>query len=231
MNINEWDFETIPKYPVIVNISKRRGGKSFLTRDIVKNYFYKIRKCPNVMVISETGLFNEDYKWLPKSRITKSFNDELISGIFDRQQKLIESDKKGNNELLLILDDVVNMEDSGRNNIKLLSRLFTLSRHFAISIILNTQYIKADIFPPIMRDNTDICCIFLQSNRDTKKLIVDTWLSLGEPKEGLELLDTIPDENHRIMVIDNTKMTKEYGDFIYHYKASEVPKNYQYKFP
>ena len=73
--------------------------------------------------------------------------------------------------MLLVLDDVINMEETGRKNVKLLSRLFTLSRHFKISIILNTQYIKADVFPPIMRDNTDIVNIFLQTNKDNKKMI------------------------------------------------------------
>lgn len=231
MDITEWDLDTIPRFAVIVNLSKRRGGKSFLTRDLVRNHFYKKRKVANILVISETGLFNDDYKWLPKTRITKSFNEDLINEILDRQKKLIENDKKGHNELLLILDDVVNMDDSGRNNIKLLSRLFTLSRHFAISIILNTQYIKADVFPPIMRDNTDICCVFMQTNKDNKKMINDTWLSINEEKEGLRLVDTIPDENHRIMIIDNTKITTNYEDFVFHYTAEDVPKTWSYKFP
>ena len=90
LNINEWDFKTMPKYPVIVNISKRRGGKSFLTRDLIRNHFWANRKVKNVMVISETALFNGDYYFLKKERITPHFTESLITDILDRQKKLIE---------------------------------------------------------------------------------------------------------------------------------------------
>jgi len=229
MNIQEWDILSMPDFPVIVNISRRRGGKSFLTRDIVRNYFVKKKKIKNILVISETGLFNEDYKWIDKSKITPNFNNELINEIFERQKKLIEYDKKGDNELLIILDDVVNMEDSGRNNIKLLARLFTLSRHFQISIILNTQYIKSDIYPPIMRDNTDICIVFLQNNKDNKKLVKDTWLSTDETNNGIILLDTIPNENHRALVIDITKTINNYEEFCFHYTAKPINPQWRFK--
>jgi len=229
MNIQEWDMLSMPDFPVIVNISRRRGGKSFLTRDIVRNYFVKKKKIKNILVISETGLFNDDYKWIDKSKITPNFNNDLINAIFERQKKLIEYDKKGDNELLIILDDVVNMEDSGRNNIKLLARLFTLSRHFQISIILNTQYIKSDIYPPIMRDNTDICIVFLQNNKDNKKLVKDTWLSTDETNNGIILLDTIPNENHRALVIDITKTINNYEEFCFHYTAKPINPQWRFK--
>lgn len=231
LNINEWDFKTMPKYPVIVNISKRRGGKSFLTRDLIRNHFWANRKVKNVMVISETALFNGDYYFLKKERITPHFTESLITDILDRQKKLIEYDKHGDNELLLILDDVINMEETGRSSVKLLSRLFTLSRHFKISVILNTQYIKADVFPPIMRDNTDICNIFLQTNKDNKKMILTTWLSIDDDdKSGYDLINDIPNENHRLLTIDNTKITRNYEDFCFFYKAQPIPKTYHYKF-
>lgn len=229
MNIQEWDMLSMPDFPVIVNISRRRGGKSFLTRDIVRNYFVKKKKIKNILVISETGLFNEDYKWIDKAKITPNFNNDLINAIFERQKKLIEYDKKGDNELLIILDDVVNMEDSGRNNIKLLARLFTLSRHFQISIILNTQYIKSDIYPPIMRDNTDICIVFLQNNKDNKKLVKDTWLSTDDTNNGIILLDTIPNENHRALVIDITKTINNYEEFCFHYTAKPINPQWRFK--
>jgi len=229
MNIQEWDMLSMPDFPVIVNISRRRGGKSFLTRDIVRNYFVKKKKIKNILVISETGLFNEDYKWIDKAKITPNFNNDLINEIFERQKKLIEYDKKGDNELLIILDDVVNMEDSGRNNIKLLARLFTLSRHFQISIILNTQYIKSDIYPPIMRDNTDICIVFLQNNKDNKKLVKDTWLSTDDTDNGIVLLDTIPNEHHRALVIDITKTTNDYEEFCFYYTAQPINPQWRFK--
>ena len=230
-DIKEWDFKTLPKYPVIVNVSKRRGGKTFLTRDLVRNHFWANRKVKNILVISETALFNGDYYFLSKTRIVKSFNNDLINSIFERQKQLIASDPKGDNELLLILDDVINMEDSGRNNVKLLGRLFSLSRHFATSIILNVQYIKSDVFPPLMRDNSDVICVFLQTNKDNKKMINNTWLSINDnDSEGYNLIDTIPNSNHRILIIDNTKITNNYNDFVFHYTAQPIPKTFKYKF-
>ncbi len=230
LNIKSWDINNISDYPVIVNLSRRKGGKTFMTRHIVREYFVKKKKIKNIMVISETGLFNDDYLWINKSRIVSSFNEELIESILDRQKKLIETDKKGDNELLLILDDVINMNDSNRTNIKLLARLFTLSRHFKISIILNTQYIKADVYTPIMRDNTDILICFIQNNKDNKKMISQSWLSIDDNDMGYELVDKIPDENHRVLIIDNTKTSKFYSDFCFHYKADAVPKTWKFKY-
>jgi len=230
LNIKSWDINNISDYPVIVNLSRRKGGKTFMTRHIVREYFVKKKKIKNIMVISETGLFNDDYLWINKSRIVSSFNEDLIESILDRQKKLIENDKKGDNELLLILDDVINMSDSNRTNIKLLSRLFTLSRHFKISVILNTQYIKADVFPPICRDNTDILICFIQNNKDNKKMISQTWLSIDDNDMGYELVDKIPDEEHRVLVIDNTKTSKKYSDFCFHYKAEPIPKTWRFKY-
>ncbi len=230
MNIKSWDLNSINPYPVIVNLSRRKGGKSFMTRHIVREYFVKIRKVKNILVISETGLFNDDYLWIDKKRITSSFNEDLIEGILDRQKKLIENDKKGDNEMLLILDDVINMNDSNRNNIKLLARLFTLSRHFKISVILNTQYIKADVYTPIMRDNTDLLICFIQNNKDNKKMISQSWLSIDDSDGGFVLVDTIPNVDYRVLVIDNTKTSTNYSDFCFHYKAEDVPKTWRYKY-
>jgi len=122
------------------------------------------------------------------------------------------------------------MSDSNRTNIKLLTRLFTLSRHFKISVILNTQYIKADVYVPAMRDNTDILICFIQNNKDNKKMISQTWLSIDDNDMGFELVDKIPDEHHRVLVIDNTKTSKSYSDFCFHYKADAVPKSWRFKY-
>jgi len=230
LNIKGWDMNSMSDYPVIVNLSRRKGGKTFMTRHFVRDFFVKKKKIKNILVISETGLFNDDYLWLDKSRIVSSFNEDLIESILDRQKKLIENDRKGDNELLLILDDVINMSDSNRTNIKLLSRLFTLSRHFKISVILNTQYIKADVFPPICRDNSDVLICFIQNNKDNKKMISQTWLSIDDNDMGFELVDKIPDEHHRVLVIDNTKTSKSYSDFCFHYKADAVPKSWRFKY-
>lgn len=230
LNIKGWDMNSMSDFPVIVNLSRRKGGKTYMTRHIVRDYFVKKKKIKNILVISETGLFNDDYLWLDKSRIVSSFNEDLIESILDRQKKLIENDRKGDNELLLILDDVINMSDSNRTNIKLLSRLFTLSRHFKISVILNTQYIKADVFPPICRDNSDVLICFIQNNKDNKKMISQTWLSIDDNDMGFELVDKIPDEHHRVLVIDNTKTSKSYSDFCFHYKADAVPKSWRFKY-
>ena len=82
-----------------------------------------------------------------------------------------------------------------------------------------------------MRDNTDICNIFLQTNKDNKKMILTTWLSIDDDdKSGYNLINDIPNENHRLLTIDNTKITRNYEDFCFFYKAQPIPKTYHYKF-
>jgi len=232
MDINYWDLD-IPKYGVVVLLGRRRTGKSFLLRDIVYKHYYKKLKVKNILCITATGSFNQDYKWCPERRVVDNFTEELLEELLSRQKKLILSGAD-DCDLLICFDDIVNMETTNRNNVKILGRLWTSSFHYRIHIIFNTQYIKADCYTPVMRDNTSILVCFLQNNKDNIKSIKDGFLSASlkpeDEETGYELVATIPDENHRVLIINNQIITKEFSEYCYWYKADEIPKTFKYEF-
>lgn len=230
MNIKEFNYDIVKRHPVFVNLGRRRVGKSVLTRDQVYNYHIKIQKTPFIMLVSPTGVFNNDYDYLEPKYKFEAFTESLLEGLLMRQKRLIETDPKGDFDTLLILDDVV--KSGNKKQIDLLSKLLTLSRHYRISIILNIQYLKSSEFSPTMRDNVDYMFIFRQNNLENQKSIVEQWLSLNKENKlaGYKLVESIP-KQYRIMVIDNTLITDDYMDFVYHYTAdiNEIPKNFKIK--
>jgi len=232
ISVKEWNMIEMPDYPCITLLGKRRSGKSTLIKDIVKNYFYK-KKYPNIIVVSPTAKFNEDYKWLEQKYIVPDFSEDLIDSILDRQKKLVENDPKGNNSLLLIIDDMV-MDNSNfmNNNARVLSKLYVLGRHYKIAILNSTQILKGGgTFTPSMRTNTDIMICFISPNKDDKKYIEDTWLKIdGDSSIGQSLVDNIPNDNFRVMIIDNSKITMDYEKFVYYYTGNVISKNWKYKF-
>ena len=146
-----------------------------------------------------------------------------------RQEELIKNDSKGNHDLLIILDDLAN---STSGDGKLISSLIMRGRHLRINIIMNYQALKGlTEFKPIVRDNLDVVAIFKQSNHHNKKIIVEEFLSLGDreqQREGLELLDTIPNrEEHRCLIIDVSNVTDDYSDFLFQYVANIIPKTFK----
>jgi len=230
MNIQEFDYNIVKKYPVFVNLGRRRVGKSTLTRDQVYNYHIKKAKTKFIILISPTGVFNKDYDYLDPKYKFEHFTESLLDGILLRQRKLIETEPNGDYDTLLILDDIV--KSGNKRQIDILSKLLTLSRHYRLSIILNIQYMKSSEFSPTMRDNVDYMFIFKQNNYENKKNIVEQWLSISieDKKKGFVLMETIP-QNYRIMVIDNTLISNDYKGFIYHYTADlkAMPKDYKIK--
>ncbi len=233
IEIQEWDKNTMAEYPVITLLGRRRAGKSVMIRDIVYKYFWRRKKYPNVIVISPTAKFNGDYDWLPQSRIVPDFSDDIIDKVFERQKKLIQNDPKGKNECLIIIDDMVaDKSNFASANARTLSKCYILARHYKTAFLNATQSLfSSGIFTPAMKTNTDIFIVFLLNNRDDKKSIAENWLNISEDREqGLALLHEIPNDEFRVLIIDNTKITSQYEEFVFYYKADIIPKNFKYKF-
>ena len=55
--LDKFDYDDLPKYPVICNLGKRRSGKTNLTRDQCYHYFYRRSKYPRVLLFSPTFFF------------------------------------------------------------------------------------------------------------------------------------------------------------------------------
>ena len=55
------------------------------------------------------------------------------------------------------------------------------------------------------------------------------WLSLNNPEEGYEIMNTVP-EKYRTLVIDNTKTSSNIEDYVFHktFKEKSIPPNFRF---
>jgi len=229
MDIEEFDYNTIPDYATMTVIASRRSGKSVFTRDLLYHEFLKRRKIKNIFVVSPT-LHNGDYKFLDDRYKYTEFNEEFLDKILKRQEQLIVSDPKGDHDAVIVLDDIVKSTDMKTKDI--LSRLFTLSRHYRLYIILISQSLRHEL-TPIMKFNSDIVVIFRTRNLENKKEIADLWLGFSEKDQrdnAFRLIDEVA-QGYRALVINNTIHSDEPNDIVFHKTVDidhSVPKRFYF---
>lgn len=227
MEIKEFELEDIPRWATITVIASRRSGKSVITRHILYKEFIKKRKIKNIVIVSPT-MMNGDYSFLaPKYKFT-SFDEDFLDKIIHRQEELVKSDPKGKHDLVLVLDDIVKSTDMKTKDI--LSRLYTLSRHFHLYVILISQSMKHEL-TPIIKFNSDIVVVFKTKNFENKKDMADLWLGFSDKDSreiGFRLIDEIA-QGYRCMIINNTVHSNKIEDIVSHYTVDiehSVPKNF-----
>lgn len=226
-NIKEFDLDNIPLYATITVLASRRSGKSVLTRHIIYKEFLKKRKIKNLVIVSPT-IHNGDYAFVDNKFKFTSFDEPFLNKILERQLKLITSEPKQSHPLLLVLDDIVKSTDQKTKD--LLSRLYTLSRHYHLYIILVSQSLRHEL-TPIIKFNSDIVFVFASRNYDNKKEIADLWLGFGKKEDrdnAFEVMDSVA-YGYRAMTINNTVHSNEPSEIIFHYEVDvekSVPRGY-----
>jgi len=227
MNIEEFDYNDIPTYATITIIASRRSGKSVITRDLLYKEFIRRRKLKNIYVVSPT-IHNGDYSFLNDTYKYTEFDEEFLDKILKRQEQLIVSDPKGDHDSIIILDDIVKSTDQKTKDI--LSRLFTLSRHYRLYIVLISQSLRHEL-TPIIKFNSDIVIIFKTRNFDNKKEISDLWLGFSDKdqrQESFRLIDEVA-KGYRALVINNTIHSDSVEDIVFYKQVDiehSVPKRF-----
>jgi len=225
--IKEFDMNDIPKYATITVLASRRSGKSVITRHMLIHHFIKKVKIKNFVIVSPT-MHNSDYDFMDDKFKFTSFNEEFLDKILQRQLNLIKTDPDADHSLCLILDDIVKSTDQKTKD--LLSRLYTLSRHYRLYIVLVSQSLRHEL-TPIIKFNSDIVIVFASRNYDNKKEIADLWLGFGKKEDrdnAFEIMDTVA-LGYRCLIINNTVHSNEPTDIIHHYTVDYeklIPRNF-----
>ena len=229
MEIKEFNYNDIPKYATITVVASRRSGKSVLVRDILYKEFLRRRKIKNLIIVSPT-LHNQDYAFVDNQYKFIDFDQNFINDILERQQELISTDPKGEHDLVMVLDDIVKSTDMKTRDI--LSRLYTLSRHYRLFIILVSQSMRHEL-TPIIKFNSDLVILFKTKNLDNKIDIRDHWLGFSDKDDrdrALGLIDKIA-QGYRAMVIDCTSHSNKPEEIITWVKVDvehSVPKKFYF---
>lgn len=209
--------------------SKRGTGKSILLRDVCSKLTDTFDTC---YVFSLTAHLQPTlFDFCDKQNIIGSFDEEKLTKIYESQEKMTQENEKilglGGKpvfrKVLILMDDLIS--DKKVKHSKILDQLYVAGRHVHISTFFLTQHFTA--IPPVHRNNLDVAVSFYQENYDNRVQFVDSYLSVGKRKEGVEIFDLITKQKYQALIVCNFKINNNIYDYINKYTANPKVKNFK----
>ncbi len=214
----------------------RRSGKTHLLNRIIYE-MAPIAKWDMVIVYSETCCFSSDFEYVPDKCKVNGYDPEHLENIIKQQSDNIKDYraklKKGvpcprPPRILIILDDVIGQEGIG--NDRHISNLFILGRHLFMSVFYLTQYLN--VLKPKIRRNADCLIIFKDPNRENRKIICNTFMSLCNDDDEMitDYVDGIFREPYKcaIVCVYKSQFADSLQEYVYQFKApAEDPPPYK----
>ena len=181
----------------MVVVSKRNSGKSYLTKHLLNMFMIENKLFDYIVLFSSTAHLTKDFECLPKKAIQDDFSTTKINKILEHQKK--SKDSKNPKQCLIILDDTIGqkLDISFKTNLDL---LFSRGRHYNISIIFISQYIKNYISTTI-RNNIDYL-LFSVNNYNVIKIIYDLVVYDGNIKEFIKFVNE-KTKNYTFLIYNN----------------------------
>ena len=197
-----FDFEGMDHMPAIIVSGKRHSGKNIIINELVLKLDEEF-KYKRVFAFSQTATFAKSFPFM---------REEDIFDSMDNLKKIVEIRKKTlkKEPVLLILDDVQGMtETDSRGKVKLfknaqsLETLFTLARHYHISLIVSVQRARS-MMSKLQRSNADLTILFSPKSHDEMYNIKCEYLGLCKSKqEQNELFDSVFNKEFCCLVVES----------------------------
>jgi len=168
----------------MIVVSKRNSGKSYLTKHLLKMFMVDNKLFDYIVLFSSTANLTKDFDCLPQKAIQENFSSEKVNKIIEHQKKSKESSNP--KQCCIILDDTIGskIDAEFKTNLDL---LFSRGRHYNISIIFLSQYIKNYISTTI-RNNIDYL-LFSINNYNVIKIIYDLVVYDGSIKDFIKFVN------------------------------------------
>jgi len=202
-------IDRLPKYFTISVASKRNSGKSVLVMELIKDLMAQ-KKVDMVIVMSGSAHLNEDYKFLPK-KLVMTFNERILSNVWYAQSKKDAKDRK---HILFVFDDCLSTPEAIRN--PLLTRMWVLSRHLAISGCLISQH-TASLLSPTIKGNSDII-LWSQLSKGQLQNLADSSTNITT-KDFVRLSESLGGHDFQFLLLDNYNRSTDPREFLAVVKA------------
>ena len=189
--------------------SKRNTGKTMLISALIQALLAQ-RKIDMVLVMSQTVHVNDDYWFLPP-KLRQKFSEETIQKMMDSQAKVPKARRE---QILLVLDDVLSDKDAEKS--RYVRKLFILSRHYDIHIILISQTSNVALSPQI-KANSD----YILYSRLNRYQLATLWESITNmDKKAFIQFSEENNKNFTFLCVDNTSQSNRPEDFLLKLKVS-----------
>lgn len=168
----------------MIVVSKRNSGKSYLCKHLLKTFMHDTKLFDYIVLFSTTANLTKDFECLPKKAVQEEFSTLKLNKILDHQKKYKDSNNP--KQCLIILDDTIGckLDSDFKQNLDL---LFSRGRHYNISIMFISQYIKNYISTTI-RNNIDYL-LFSVNNYNVIKIIYDLVVYDGTIKDFIRFVN------------------------------------------
>ena len=151
-----------------------------------------------VILFCNSPSVDHEYSFIPEN-CRLEWAESTLTAIMQTQRDYIKAGQTKN--LLLIFDDVI--AGSINHNNKLLNKLMTSARHYAITVIVATQ--RLTLVSPTIRDNVQV--------------VLGTKLGESQQNEMLKIADCFPNQwegKEFLRQVAGTKKEARYQFFVVH---------------
>lgn len=216
--INEFKLSNMCKNPSIIMIAKRGSGKSWVCRDILRQF----SDIPVGLVISPTErLANPPFyaEFVPDTYIHYDYSSSIIEKLLFRQDKMIEKKIEGKNvdpRSFILMDDCLSKKHAWMRDEPILELLFN-GRHYEIMYLLTSQ--NALGITPELRNNFDYIFLLNQDFIKEQKKIHDHYAGMFDTFESFRHVFKCLTDDFGCMVIVNRGSKASFLDKIFWYKA------------
>lgn len=227
----------LPRYPFSMQLSGPSGsGKTnFLLNLLTNKYMYK-DYFHYILIFSPTaGDLDDMYKNLkiPEENFIRKMDKKILEDILENRKKQIKKDGiekvAKTSRILIIMDDVIGDQQFLKSDDAL--ELFTLLRHYLISIIVLVQAYNG--VPPKMRKSANGIAIF-PSLRSEVECLKDEITPAGFSKKDFEkVINYCNKDQHSFLFINNhanknEKIRCNISEILTEQKMSEIISKDQY---
>jgi len=215
LDIKKFDISSIDFDSTIMLLAKRRGGKSFMIRDIM----YHHRHIPKGIVISGTEKCSPFFRnFIPDLYISYEYNSKILEDLFRNQTSIINRDGERNasNNVFVILDDIMSDSSSWKSD-RQIRELYFNGRHYNCLNLLSSQDIMG--LPPALRGNIDYVFIFRNNIRNEQEKIWKNYAGIIPTFRMFQDIMAQITEDHTCLVINNNTSSNKLEDMVFFYKA------------
>lgn len=149
--------ESVPSdFSAILYGQRRTGKTTWLTWFL----YTQQGKFDHVVCFSATNFSGHYAQHMNPKLCYNTYDEEVLEKVLEIQKNTPKSERA---RVLVILDDVIDQEGLLRRS-RALKALFSMGRHYSVSVVVCTQYAKC--IPTSWRRNVDFACIFYTFSRD-----------------------------------------------------------------
>ena len=217
--LREFDLTQIADDATVVAVGKRRTGKSWVFRNIMHA---KQDRFTAGVVFSQTDELNKFWRtYVPAKFIYKKFSPAILNLIFERQKKILNSDRLTEAEkekyapFFILLDDVIS-DDQIRYDPTIME-LFVAGRHYKLFVLITTQYARS--ITPVLRGNTDYCFIMRTIQKRQLDSLWEDYAGFLTKDAWHQLVEANTYDNEVLVIDTCSDVNTQYLDMLYWFKA------------